>query len=298
MLYNAASCGDCLAMAQALNNGAKVNHKQRGGDMPLFAAARQGHWDAVRFLVLGPRDDKVGGANLDAVDDLGRTVLHVACQNANILEFLVQQHENAAAFVNVKSKFGRAPLMNASRLGQERVVALLLAAGANILVGDNDGGTCAAAAFQKGHFRLARKLQHTILWVEAYQQEQKSGRQDNNENDVDCDLNKHLKPPLSLRNKLDWQEVFVHARIPTLNETLWELVCCHAPLAPVSVMALVQQNADLLCDSLSPRWQDNNTIAEKALAAIRPATTTGTSKFHWHVHILPVLQKNCLNMNI
>lgn len=293
-LYEAASKGDCKAIVAAIAAGANANHKRRGGDTPLLVATRQGHLKAVQLLVGTSHhdtDDKV--AKLDVVDDLGRTVLHMACLEPSLVEWLLWHAHHrygktkCSALVNRASVFGRRPLLNACRFGQGRVVELFLAAGANVLALDNDGRTtCAGHAGQKFHYRLAQKLELSIRWVQVYDDDQQQEQQEPSKaekqanvatNKRNCDGEKLFTSQFLLSSWRDetlyWRDMFVHLTLPKSNKTLWEAVCEKALTAPKGVVALVHKSADVRFEPLTSTTTNTNTC-------------TGP---HWHVDVLTLL---------
>ena len=58
------------AIQLLLGKGAKIDHQNQKGETPLMRAARQGHVEAMKALILA-------GANPDLKDQEGRTIFEV-----------------------------------------------------------------------------------------------------------------------------------------------------------------------------------------------------------------------------
>ena len=86
---------------------------------PLHWAARNGQVEIARMLI-------AGGADVDAVDALGRTPLHVGVEHPAIVELLLA----GGASVDALDEFDNTPLHRAVRW--ERSVALLIEYGADV----------------------------------------------------------------------------------------------------------------------------------------------------------------------
>ncbi|KAI1869896.1 uncharacterized protein JN550_005486 [Neoarthrinium moseri] len=111
--------------------------------------------------VLTRMDQNVGdtnllsGANVDTIDDNGRTALSWAASNGQ--EGVVHLLIESGADLEVKDNDGQTPLSWVASNGQEGVVHLLIESGADLEVKDNDGQTplsWAASYGQEGVVRL------------------------------------------------------------------------------------------------------------------------------------------------
>lgn len=96
------------------------------------------------------------GANINAVDKDGRTLLFDAAKqwNKEATERLIAK----GADVNVKDKYGVTPLFIAAAFGHKDVVELLIAKGANVEVKNNFGATPLHFAATFGHMDVADLL--------------------------------------------------------------------------------------------------------------------------------------------
>lgn len=163
-IHQAVKDGDTDRVRDILNGGADVNALEDsqidglvyGGKRlqytPLHWAAYKGDFDIVRLLVLR-------GADLNAEDTGYGTPLHLACEQAHpeVVAFLLEK----GARINLHNSFwGHTPLHRASwgsvvcRFGQEakergadpnpdykKIVAMLIAKGANLNAQDHEGET-------------------------------------------------------------------------------------------------------------------------------------------------------------
>jgi hypothetical protein len=119
-LLEAVKAKDIEKVKMLLANGADVNAKDDLGWTLLHRAAVQNAKDVARLL-------RAKGANVDAKDDKGQTPLHVAAfKNAkDVVELLLTD----GADVNAKDKDGKTPLALALSQGNTAVADLLRAHG-------------------------------------------------------------------------------------------------------------------------------------------------------------------------
>ena len=118
--------------------GAGVCVTDKGEDTCLMLASYEGHIDTVRYLVSLPQMD------VTQADAHGDTALHYAVEEE------VQLLIDAGADVDRRNTAGWTPLHIASRAGALNVVKLLVRAGANVCVADEDGSTCLILASSMG----------------------------------------------------------------------------------------------------------------------------------------------------
>ncbi len=126
-----------------LNKGACPNVQNFAGGTPLMGAAERGSYDIVKLLV-----EK--GAKLDIVSKEGCTALLFACMNQrlDVARYLIEK----GASINIQNKIGNTALILAcdnrtlgssltveSTKKQEELVKLLLQAGANVQLKNQDG---------------------------------------------------------------------------------------------------------------------------------------------------------------
>ena len=100
------------------------------GNTLLIEAAKQGHLDTSAYLLNS-------GADIDAVDAMSRSALHWACGGGHLLE--VELLLRRGAHMRPDST-GATPLHFASRHGYERIVSILIEAGADPLLVTSSGG--------------------------------------------------------------------------------------------------------------------------------------------------------------
>ncbi|MEX2121435.1 MAG: ankyrin repeat domain-containing protein [Pirellulales bacterium] len=176
-LYRAARRGDYNAVRALLSAGADVNLRGDRGSTPLHGALgcySRAREQIVRALIkagaaVDSRDEFFGwmplhmavwvdslgavdqllraGAQVDAVDDKGRTPLLIACSLFPSLEEwrkaerIAARLVRAGANVNARSGDTAAPLHEAALAGQMRTVRLLLSRNVPVNVRDNTGRT-------------------------------------------------------------------------------------------------------------------------------------------------------------
>lgn len=129
-------------------NTTSLNSRDRRGATPLMHAAAYGSIEAMKLLL-------EAGAGVNAANDFNATALLWCARDPDKAQLLIEQ----GADVNAQSKQGRTPLMLASmRDGGSRIVALLLAKGANPKVKDNRKETALGLAAETGDVQTMRLL--------------------------------------------------------------------------------------------------------------------------------------------
>lgn len=133
-------------------------HTDEGAKTALMAAAANGRDECVRRLI-------AAGAHIDARDSNGETALMAAAVNGHIscVEILI----NAKADLNARNADGETAMVFALSLDQRRhlrparlaAVKLLMAAGANVTVQNNNGRT----VFTKTSYGPRNKYEGKIL---------------------------------------------------------------------------------------------------------------------------------------
>jgi len=130
-----------------IDNGASLNEPDGVGRIPLIAGADGDHSELVEILV-------AAGANVDGIGEAGRTAL-MNCANSfavNVAQRLLEYGAN----VNARRNDGSSALHEAifCACGEyeppedNEIIPLLLAAGADINLGDSEGHTPRAFAEQ------------------------------------------------------------------------------------------------------------------------------------------------------
>ncbi|CAD7704997.1 unnamed protein product [Ostreobium quekettii] len=133
-LWAAARNGSAEIVAQALKDGAHVDYRNGAhNDTPLAVAAFYGHLKVVNVLL-------TSGADLEAADDNGLTVLIGASQEGHALVVAALLVAGADPNATAPSS-GVSPISAAALKGHGDVVVALLAGGASPSATDADGDT-------------------------------------------------------------------------------------------------------------------------------------------------------------
>lgn len=119
------------------------------GELPLHYSVKKQHFAFVEFL-------KQYGVDMNAKDEEGRTVLHVAAAN-NDDEAICRLVELGAKR-KLQDHNGQTALHTAAAAGNTRVVELLLELAADINAKDKAGWTAVSHAEFNDHFDLADRL--------------------------------------------------------------------------------------------------------------------------------------------
>jgi ankyrin repeat protein len=151
-VFEAAALGETGALAAILAaDPAAARAWSPDGFTALHFAAFFGGADVARLLL-------ASGADVDAVsrNELMVAPLHSAV--AGVVKVALPLIEHGAA-VNVRQRHGWTPLHGAADVGDEEVVAALLAAGADAGAETDAGQAPAGSAASKGHHDLAARLE-------------------------------------------------------------------------------------------------------------------------------------------
>ncbi|KAI2644762.1 Serine/threonine-protein phosphatase 6 regulatory ankyrin repeat subunit C [Labeo rohita] len=153
-LHMAAIHGHFTRSQILIQNGAKVKCVDKYGNTPLHSAAKHGHellislllnngGDVARCVFTKPfkhkgycgRTDTLEWFDINTVDSLGRTCLHIAASGGNVecLKLLL----NSGADLSKKDYFGRSPLHYTSVNGSYLCTVALVKAGADVNELDN-----------------------------------------------------------------------------------------------------------------------------------------------------------------
>ena len=155
LLFEAVVKGDKAEVEALLAKGADVNAKDEIGRTLLHMAAMRGSKDIVQLLL-------AKGASVNAKTTHGFTALHLASLHRGVAELLLTR----GADVNAKADGanGVTPLhMAAQMTGAKDVAALLLHKGADINAKDTNGKTPLHLAVAQGKHDIAELLERVML---------------------------------------------------------------------------------------------------------------------------------------
>lgn len=182
-LFYAAGSGNRDIVEFLIERGADIEAKMIGGDTPLHIAAARGRTDVCELLTLRGADIHVQnnrgetplhsaviscslntvkilcehGAYIDAVDEEGMTSLHLAVARGKtemVKCFLSQD----AALNSKENQYARTELHTAAIKGYTDIVNLLIEAGAEATVNDNENKTPFDYALYHGFSKIAEIL--------------------------------------------------------------------------------------------------------------------------------------------
>ena len=151
-LYGAVADGDVAAVRRLVEAGVDVDAKAAGGESILNNAVIRAGPEIVQVLV-------DGGANVNAEDNLGRSVLYEAAEfdpDPEVVRVLV----DAGADVNFKYEYGD-PILFEAATGFDpnpEIVRILVDAGADVNARDRSGTSALKAAKGRGNLDVARIL--------------------------------------------------------------------------------------------------------------------------------------------
>lgn len=153
-LMFAAISGNSLIVEELLGRGAKVNAAGSNGWNALMVASAKGYPETVEMLL-------DSGADINAADVYLWTPLHRAVyENRESTVAVLVRHEGID--VDFQDDHGAAALHHAAVKGHQRIVEILLEAGADPLLQDSYGRIAADYARGGGHELLAARLDARI----------------------------------------------------------------------------------------------------------------------------------------
>ncbi|KAJ0036282.1 hypothetical protein NQD34_004959 [Periophthalmus magnuspinnatus] len=139
-LHAAAFAEDVAGLQLMLRHGAEVNAVDDSGRSALMVAADRGHSGSVAILLHRAK------ADLTLLDENKNTALHLACSKAHEMCALVILGEiHNPTLINATNSALQMPLHLAARNGLSTVVQALLSRGATVLALDEEGHTPALA---------------------------------------------------------------------------------------------------------------------------------------------------------
>lgn len=151
-LFDAIEHGDLRSLRQLMRSGIDLEQvDEASGVAPLALAAEGGRLDIVNILIRAGVDPDWGGAT---------TPLEAAALEGHleVAAALIQ----ATADVNRPVADGFTPLITSSSAGNLAMVRMLLKAGANPLVLDDEGESASSLAKKKGHPEVREALQNHL----------------------------------------------------------------------------------------------------------------------------------------
>ena len=152
-LYIAARAGDPVATRMLLAAGADANATLSAGETVLMTAAKAGNADVVRALLTGGFD----GVSLSELGEL-----RAAARIAEAAGYSLATNPAIAtnyADVNARERwYGRTALIIAAAEGHGDVVALLIEAGSDVNLLDEEGSSALSLARDYGHLDVAAQL--------------------------------------------------------------------------------------------------------------------------------------------
>ncbi len=148
-LLGAAQEANVTKLKAALNGGADVDGRGRGGDTALMVASSRGHLETIKALL-------AAGADVNAMHKEGGTALMFASQDgrSEAVELLL----SAGADPGIKTESGHTALMGAAARNHVDAVCLLLAKGARVDEEWMEGDTALMLASNEGHTNTAKVL--------------------------------------------------------------------------------------------------------------------------------------------
>ena len=152
-LYVAARAGDPVATRLLLAAGADANAALPAGETVLMTAVKAGSADVVRALLTGG----IEGVSLAAIGEA-----RAAARVAETAGYAAPSNPTIAtnyADVNARERwYGRTALMVAAAEGHADVVELLIEAGSDVNLFDEEGASALSLARSYGHLDVAAKL--------------------------------------------------------------------------------------------------------------------------------------------
>lgn len=168
-LHYAADCGHLAVVSDLLAAGADANARDKRDSSPLDLAALGGHREIVRLFV------DQAGADVDAVDPAGYTVLHLAAMRNNVeaINLLVE----AGANTEVQNQVGLTPFHLAAWELHAEAAGALFQRGANVDSPDRTGDTpLHAATGRAGMQRSVEFVDLLLRWGADEKATNKRGR--------------------------------------------------------------------------------------------------------------------------
>ena len=154
LLIEATARNDIEAASRLIAAGADVNAQDENRDSAFLLAGAEGRLEILKLTL-------AAGVDLRSTNRYGGTALIPACHHGHVET--VRELLKTAIDVDHVNRLGWTALLEAVMLGdggpdQQRIVALLVAAGADQGIADNDGVTALEHARSRGYDELVRIL--------------------------------------------------------------------------------------------------------------------------------------------
>ncbi|XP_067660111.1 putative ankyrin repeat protein RF_0381 [Haliotis asinina] len=127
-----------------------INSRDINGWTPVMNTASDGERGVFNILV-------DAGADLSLVNNNKETILHVACQGGNV-EIVKVIITSNAVYINSREKGGSIPVMSAARAGHKAVFDILVEAGADLSLVNNNKETILHVACQGGNVEIVKVI--------------------------------------------------------------------------------------------------------------------------------------------
>jgi ankyrin repeat protein len=151
-LYIAARAGDAVATRMLLAAGANANTALPAGETVLMTAAKAGNAEVVRALL-------TGGANISLLELAEQRAQAQVFESAGYTVARNPATGTNYADVNARERwYGRTALMIAAAEGNGDVVRLLIEAGSDVDLLDQEGSSALSLARSYGHLDVAATL--------------------------------------------------------------------------------------------------------------------------------------------
>jgi len=189
-IHIAASCGDLETVKWLLDNGTKVDARDKNNRTPMHQAAGTGKVEIMRYLKehgadlyakddgnLSPMDSAIAceqiesikclkelGVDINARNDDGQTLMFIAAQAGYVksIKCLAQ----LGADINARDNIGATPLILAAFMGQFECVKCLVNLGADVKAKAKNGMTPEESAKIDGHLEIVEWL-HALTSIKC-----------------------------------------------------------------------------------------------------------------------------------
>ena len=160
-LHKAVSSGNLEMTKKVLSSKPNLEIRNKEGFTALELALKNQQYDIVESLINS-------GANIVGLDKEGNPILiNFVSQGEERVVGRILSSINITEALEVKNKEGRTALLQATVLGREAIVSILVEKGANIEAKDKDGNTSLHIAVSNGHKELISDLLQHNAYAKA-----------------------------------------------------------------------------------------------------------------------------------